>query len=261
MKLNRTDHAVTIDEGIVEDWNELFGDLAAVGGPIGNVVETANDLVPIVSKFALETMRVKALLDPLAVFSPADAFLYQKAYFRNFLDLEFTIPMNGSQGFKDVVDAFYMLVNRMEAWRTGTSGSFQYPVNLNVHLRFIKNSQALMSPAYHPEGPEGSATHTCYIEYLSYADGRLTDEYLAFNRDFYSAANGLGWKKYRGLPHWGKYLPSVPGLFPYVHELLDPPGGPQPSRLAQFLAVRNLIDPDGKVFTNSYLESIFTGTP
>jgi len=258
MRLNRTNQPVTVGEVIIDAWNELFGELAAIGGPIGNVVEMSNDLVPIVSKFALDTIRGKTLLDPLAVFPPADAFLYQRAYFRNFLDLEFTIPMTGSQGFRDVVDAFYMLVNRMEAWRTGQSGSFQYPVNLNVHLRFIKNSQALMSPAYQPAG---SPTHTCYIEYLSYADGRLTDEYLAFSQDFYSAAHGLGWKKYRGLPHWGKYLPSVPGIFPYVHELLAPPSGPTPSRLAQFLSVRNIIDPGGTVFTNSYLESIFTGTP
>lgn len=258
MKFNRTDHRVTVGEKVIEAWNDLFGELAALGGPLGAVVDVANGIVPVVSWFSIQTMKLKVMFDDLAVFPPRDAFLYQKTYFRNFLDLEFTIPMNGSQGFQDVVDGFYQLVNRMEAWRTGQAGTIEYPVNLSVHLRFIKNSQAVMSPAY---APAGAATHTCYIEYLSYSNGRLTDEYVAFNRDFYSAANEFGWKQYRGIPNWGKYLPSVPGIFPYVHDLLDPPSGPQPTRLAQFLQIRDRIDPGGKLFTNDYLASIFSGEP
>jgi hypothetical protein len=256
MQFNRTDQAVTVGEKIVVAWNDLFGDLAVLGGPLGGVVDVVNGIVPAVSWFSIETMKAKVLFNDWVVFHPRDAFLYQKKYFRNFLDLEFTIPMNGSQGFQDVVDAFYQLVNRMEAWRTKQAGNIEYPVNLSVHLRFIKNSQALMSPAY---APAGSSTHTCYIEYLSYSNGRLNDEYVSFNQDFYSAANGLGWKKYNGIPNWGKYLPSVPGIFPYVYGLLNPASGPHPTRLEQFLQVRDSVDADGKMFTNSYLESIFTG--
>jgi hypothetical protein len=256
MTFNRTQHPVTVGEKAIVAWNDLFSELALLGGSLGGLVNLENGIVPAVSWFAIETMKAKVLFNDDAVFHPRDAFLYQTKYFRNFLDLEFTIPMNGSQGFKDVVDAFYQLVERMEAWRTGQSGNTEYPVNLNVHLRFVKNSQALMSPAY---APAGSSTHTCYIEYLSYSNGGLTQDYLDFNQDFYSAENGLGWKRYNGIPNWGKYLPSVPGIFPYIYGLLNPSSGPQPTRLQQFLQVRDCIDPNGVTFTNRYLASIFTG--
>jgi hypothetical protein len=170
------------------------------------------------------------------VFKPRDAFLYQKRYFTDFLDLEFTIPMQGDQGFADVVAGFWQLVDRMEAWR-GDSSKPPFPINLSVHARFIKNSQALLSPAL---APAGSPTHTCYIEYLSYAHGHLTTDYDNFSKDFYSPEHAHGWKRFGGIPNWGKDLGSVPGVASYVHDIIN--AGPD-SRLQQFLRVRDAIDP------------------
>lgn len=255
---DRTDEEPSRDARFVELWNDAFGALAVAGGAIGPVIANRPNVVPAMSAFALKTMKWKNHFSDPVVLAPPDAFLYQKRYFRGFLDLEFTIPMNGAQGFADVVAAFYQLVDRMEAWRKGSSGDMPYPVNLNAHARFVRNSQALMSPAY---APAGSSQHTCYFEYLSYSHGSLTDTYLDFNRDFYAPENDLGWKKWGGIPNWGKYLESVPGVHEYVHQALSSGTSAAPSRLDRFLAVRDRIDPGGATFTNEYLRGFFAGRP
>ncbi|MDC0719154.1 D-arabinono-1,4-lactone oxidase [Nannocystis bainbridge] len=256
MMLDRTSEPVSGDATFVDLWNDAFGVLALAGGAIGPVIDRLPRVVPAMSNFALHTMKWKNHFSDPVVLSPPDAFLYQKHYFRSFLDLEFTLPMDGAQGFADVVAAFYQLVDRMEAWRSGSEGDAEYPINLNAHARFVRNSQATLSPAF---APAGSSQHTCYFEYLSYSHGDLTDHYLAFNREFYKPAHGLGWKKWGGLPNWGKYLGSVPGIDEYVHTILAAKTGAEPSRLEQFLAVRDRIDPDGATFTNDYLRGFFSG--
>jgi FAD/FMN-containing dehydrogenase len=258
MMFDRTSDPPSRDARAVELWNDVFGVLALAGGAIGPVIARDPKVVPAMSGFALSTMKWKNYFSDPVVLAPPDAFLYQKRYFRGFLDLEFTLPMQGEQGFADVVAAFYQLVDRMEAWRAGAAGDMPYPVNLNAHARFVRNSQATLSPAY---APAGSSQHTCYFEYLSYSHGGLTDAYLAFNRDFYSPANGEGWKRWGGLPNWGKYLDSVPGIHEYVRQILAAKTGAGPSRLERFLAVRDRVDPDGATFTNEYLRGFFTGRP
>ncbi|WAS98061.1 FAD-binding protein [Nannocystis punicea] len=256
MMFDRTSDPVSGDATFVNLWNDAFGVLALAGGAIGPLIDRLPKVVPAMSSFALSTMKWKNLFSDPVVLTPPDGFLYQKRYFRSFLDLEFTMPMGGAQGFADIVAAFYQLVDRMEAWRSGSEGDMPYPVNLNAHARFVRNSQATLSPAY---APAGSSQHTCYFEYLSYSHGDLTDTYLAFNREFYKPEHELGWKKWGGLPNWGKYLDSVPGIDEYVHSLLTAKTGAQPTRLEQFLAVRDRIDPDGATFTNEYLRGFFTG--
>jgi D-arabinono-1,4-lactone oxidase len=250
---DRTPEKPDADEECVNCWNNFMGWFARGGNYIGHIIEWEKHSAPLWTWVAVKTMQLKNVFND-RVFKPRDAFLYQKDYFRKFLDLEFTIPMSGDAGFTNVVNAFYDLVDRMEKWRKGTGAP--YPVNLNVHARFVKNSQALLSPAY---APEGSPTHTCYIEYLSYSHGSLTDDYNDFNQEFYSAEHKDGWKKYGGLPNWGKDLPSVPGIYSYVHGILNASSDGQPSRLQRFLQVRDCIDPGGATFTNDYLGAFFSG--
>ncbi|MBK7827604.1 D-arabinono-1,4-lactone oxidase [Nannocystis sp.] len=252
MIFDRTSDPPTATDALINLWNDAMGVLAVIGEANGWVLSRRPDAAPMYSSLALGSMKWKNLFNDGVVFKPRDAFLYQKRYFRSFLDLEFTIPMNsdpGGQGFADVVAGFYQLVDRMEAWRN-SGGDQPYPINLNVHARFVKNSQAALSPAF---APAGSSTHTCYIEYLSYSHGRLTADYDDFSRDFYSPAHADGWKKYGGIPNWGKDLASVPKVASYVHGRLG-------TRLQQFLQVRDRIDPGGKTFTNDYLAAFFTGT-
>ena len=254
---DRTTDPVSSNAAAVTAWTDVVGSLAAVGPALGGLVNAFHNTVPALNAFAVLQTKLKYSFSEGIVLEPRDAFLYQKTYFRNFVDLEFTLPMVGAGGFAEVTTAFYQLVDRMEAWRSGASGNMRYPVNLSVHARFIKNSQATLSPAY---APAGSETHTCYIEYLSYSNGGLVGSYVDFNRDFYSPAQQDGWKRYGGLPNWGKFLPSVPGIYRYVHDILNAPApGGGPSRLQQFLSVRDRIDPGGSTFTNTYLAAMFSG--
>src|SRR5262249_38402222 len=153
--------------------------------------------IPILSQFALGSMKWKTLWSEQIVMRPRDAFLFQKSFFKNFVDLEFTIPMSPEAGFSDVNAAFWQLLDRMEAWRAGAPGDrappLRSPVNQSVPLRFTASSQALLSPAY---APQGSPQHTCYLEYISYSSGWLAAEYDAFNRDFYSPDHERGWMKW-----------------------------------------------------------------
>ncbi len=258
MLFDRTTDEVSASAGFIKLWNDLFGLLARAGGAIGPLLDHDERWTPTTSSFALGTMKLKNLVSDSVVLRPADAFLYQKQYFRGFQDLEFTIPMSEQRGFADVVAAFYQLVDRMEAWRREGEGDAKYPVNLNVHARFIGASQAALSPAY---APAGSASHTCYIEYLSYSAGALTQRYLDFNQAFYSEQHGRGWKRWGGIPNWGKYLESVPGIYEYVHARLSARerGESGESQLERFLRVRERVDPGGATFTNDYLEGMFTG--
>lgn len=256
MLFDRTTDPVNATEAMVELWNDAFGSLASLGGINGPLIAADSNVVPTMSSTAVDMMKAKNFFNNGTVFKPRDAFLYQKNYFNGLWDLEFTIPMPADTGFKNVVDGFYQLVDRMEAWRTGKSGDQKYPINLNVHARFVKNSQALLSPAY---APAGSSQHTCYIEYLSYSYGRLTADYANFGADFYSPENGGGWKKYGGIPNWGKALGTVPDIFTYVHDILNNSTSGETSRLQQFLQIREIIDPGGATFGNPYLEGFFTG--
>src|SRR5262249_25168319 len=161
----RTTDPVSPNAGEVNHWTDAVGELAAACKYIGALLGAGDSLglgtglVPLVSGFAQVQTQFKYRLSEGVVISPPDAFLSQKVYFPNFLDLEFTLPMAGEDAFGQVNEAFYQLVDCMEEWRAGAHSN-RYPVNLNVHARFIKNSQATLSPAY---AEAGAPTHTAYF--------------------------------------------------------------------------------------------------
>ncbi|HLT39702.1 MAG TPA: D-arabinono-1,4-lactone oxidase, partial [Enhygromyxa sp.] len=170
-----------------------------------------------------------------------DAYLYQKLYFTNIVDLSYTVPIvatSTGHDFGKVMQAWNDAVAQIETMRAAG----QYPVNLNVHIRFIKNSSSLLSPANQAE----ATTHTCYIEFLSFS------EVLSSYAD-YAAAVGPKWASLGGLPHWAKILQLVPGVFADSHAKLAATG-----HLQRFDAVRERLDPQG-VFRNAFVDQLLTG--
>jgi FAD/FMN-containing dehydrogenase len=239
--------SVPIDENITGPALRQANQVDALG-PAGKFVGAIlaagelNDLTPFFSWVATCLVRLKFKFCQEIVLRAPDAFLYQKAYFRNFLDLEFALPMTSRVDASVAVNAFLSLKSQMDV-RRASNAVCRYPVNLSVHLRFIKNSQAAMSPAYQTV-PDG---HTCYIEYLSYSNGSLIDHYTEFSNEFWR--NGTqGWKNAGGFPHWGKMIEVVPDIHSYVRSKLQ-----QNGRLNRFEQVRKALDPTGK-FINSYLD-------
>ncbi|MCG8424482.1 MAG: FAD-binding protein [Proteobacteria bacterium] len=255
MAFSRTNDPVSPGSEAAVGLGNLMDLLAPMGAYIGKQIEKNKYIVPSVSSMTVLNWKAKFGLIHNLVIKPRSAFLYQTKYFKDFYDLSFTVPMAGEAGFKDAVDAWYQTVDRMEAWRNDKN-RFPYPINLLVHARFVKNSTAVLSPAYQPAG---SDTHTCFIEYLSFGAGTLKDHFGDFTGDFFSAEHGGGWKKFGGMPHWGKYLEVVPGLVDYVRSILTASGaGEDQSRLDRFLAVRDRLDPK-KLFTNRFIGEILDG--
>lgn len=170
-----------------------------------------------------------------------DAYLYQKLYFTNIVDLSYTVPIvqtSSGHDFSKVMQAWNDAVAQIDAMRSAG----QYPVNLNVHIRFIENSKSLLSPANQAE----PTTHTCYIEFLSFSE--VLSSYAE-----YAAVVGPKWASLGGLPHWAKILQLVPGVFADSHAKLAASGN-----LQRFEAVRERLDPNG-VFRNAFVDQLLTG--
>jgi hypothetical protein len=137
----------------------------------------------------------------------------------------------------------------MTAWNNavGTINSMRendgkYPVSLNVHLRFVKNSDSLLSPANQTD----AATHT-YIEFLSFSE--QLEDFIP-----YSATVGKDWAALGGLPHWAKIFQLVPDAYQQTHRLLE-----ERNLLQPFLALRGELDP-GDIFMNDFLNQLLNGT-
>lgn len=174
-----------------------------------------------------------------------DAYLYQTKYFTNLLDLSYTIPIVQTQttparyDFSKVIDAWNNVISQIKVMQNEDV----YPVNLNVHIRFIKNSDSLLSPASQAE----ATTHTCYIEYLSFS--QQLDGYADFTE-----VVGPEWANYGGLPHWAKIFQLVPGAYTDAHQKLQNRGSLQP-----FLNIRQELDPNG-IFMNDFLDELLNGS-
>jgi hypothetical protein len=172
------------------------------------------------------------------------AYLYQTKYFTNLLDLSYTLPIVQTQqsppkyDFSNVMNAWNDVINQIQVMEKNG----EYPVNLNVHIRFIKNSDSLLSPA----NQANPATHTCYIEYLSFS--QQLAEFTSFTE-----VVGPQWASYGGLPHWAKIFQLVPGSYAESHAKLKSSGHLQP-----FLDQQKEFDPSN-AFMNDFLNELLNG--
>ncbi|HYO58569.1 D-arabinono-1,4-lactone oxidase [Archangium sp.] len=167
------------------------------------------------------------------------AYLYQTKYFHNLIDLSYTLPITAKAGggfdFTKVMSAWNEAIAQINAMQK----SQKYPVSLNVHIRFIKNSDSLLSPA----NQQDAATHTCYIEYLSFSE--QLEPYTE-----YTQTVGPEWAAHGGLPHWAKIFQLVPDGYTDSRQKLRDRG-----LLNPFLTQREALDPQG-FFVNNFLEQL-----
>lgn len=113
----------------------------------------------------------------------------------------------------------------------------QYPINVTLNVRFIHNSDCLLSPAY----GEG---HTCYIEILSRTDQPAWERF--------SAEVAREWLTLpQALPHWAKEYQHIPGVIDHIRKQLG-------SNIERFNAIKRElgVDPD-HCFVNDTLRPIF----
>jgi FAD/FMN-containing dehydrogenase len=172
------------------------------------------------------------------------AYSYQSKYFTNFLDLEHTVPIvaktGGGYDFTKVIAAWQEAVNAIGA----LEAQGQFPVTINIHLRFVNNSNALLSPAWQAN----DTTHTCYIEFISFSE--QLREYTEYAERVIPK-----WESYGGLPNWGKILQVYPQAYADSYAKLRNRG-----TLAPFLTLRQQMDPRN-IFMNDFLNQLLLGSP
>ncbi|MEQ1502653.1 MAG: FAD-binding protein [Myxococcota bacterium] len=123
--------------------------------------------------------------------------------------------------FANVARAIRETRARVDAW----AAQGRYPLDLNLNVRFVGESGALLSPAYGPG-------LTCYVEALCLGRG---PHWRAFSAELCAA-----WlADPTALPHWAKEFEHVPGLRELVRARLG-------ARLDRFAAALRAsgIDPD-----------------
>ena len=181
---------------------------------------------PDVSRFLFGFISPRDVVEPIS-----NAIHYQ-----DFIELlkvantEFAIPV--ASDFTIVKQAWQAVLDIANA----LAARGQYPFNLTLNARFVRNSEALLSPAFGNE-------HTCFIEVLSYYN---TPGWTRF-----SAMVAQEWMKLPGArPHWPKEFQQIPGIIPFLRGALG-------SNLARFLAIRDALGVDpGKMFVNPYLNRV-----
>jgi hypothetical protein len=168
-----------------------------------------------------------------------DGLHYQKAINRlrmGNLEIAFAVDAD----FTNFKQAWMQVVNLVDQF----AQQDQYPMNMAMNARFIKGSDALISPA--AGNPQGAGRYTCYIEILSYYK---TPGY----REFEAQVGDLWMNLTNARPHWAKTFESIPNVIPRVRAAYG-------NRLQRFVDIRQQegVDPDD-TFVNPLLHRIFFG--
>jgi L-gulonolactone oxidase len=135
---------------------------------------------------------------------------------------------------------FDNLTNVKTGWDAMIKGAYdsakagKYALNIIAHMRFIKSSNALLSPSL-------NNTRTCYMDFGSYYKTPGWDDLV----------NEV-WATWHSIPgvklHWAKDMRAYADLD--VHTMYGP------ENVARFLRIRESFDPQG-IFANDFMKRLF----
>jgi len=113
----------------------------------------------------------------------------------------------------------------------------EYPMNVTMNVRFINNSNCLLSPAF-------GGGHTCYIEIL----GRTKP--AAWKR--FSGQVAQDWLTLpEAMPHWAKEFQHIPNVIGHIKSYLG-------ENIPRFNQIKDQLQVDPThMFVNQILEEIF----
>ncbi|CAG8492382.1 5969_t:CDS:2 [Ambispora leptoticha] len=171
-----------------------------------------------------------------AVYQAPDAIHYQAGIDNIPVDdLEFSYKLE--KNYTTVADEFNYLFQRSVDY--AKQGKFPMTI---AEIRIIKSSPLWLATV-HDEDPD--AVYGA-IEILGINNNPSWNEF----------ANEVGkrWMdKYQARPHWAKNWEPVPGIKPYLHNLLG-------DRILKFENVRKKYDPNNTFFDNDSLKQVFYGS-
>ena len=163
------------------------------------------------------------------IIAPSSMVFHYQLFYIPVWDMSYCINIPDND-FSLVQKAWTQVVNRIQALQK----QGQYPQNMVMHTRYIKNSSAFLSPA-------SGEDHTCCIEILTFTgNNRSVDSYQG-----YFEAVEQDWIALGGKPHWGKAIYQV-----------DKIKGMYGTNMDAFLNIRETLDPEG-IFLNDFLRQVF----
>src|SRR5262249_10195222 len=121
-------------------------------------------------------------------------------HYRDFIELtrcrimSFAIKIDPE--FANVQAAWQLVVDKVR----DRAARGEYPLNLVLEMRVIRNSSVLLSPAFGP-----ADQHHCYFEVISLDGTPGSDEFFNEVAQAWMAMPGLDAR-----PHWGKYFYEIP---------------------------------------------------
>lgn len=167
-----------------------------------------------------------------------DVYHYQRYFPVKLHDLSYNLDVG--ENFDNFKKCFYHMVQKIEEyakpkkctsspWPWAYEKGARFPQKFTTHVRFIKTSKSLLSPA---RGNKFSV----YLEALTY--------FGADYKDYYNELENY-WKQFGARPHWGKTFDETQDF-----EQLFGDG------LMKFNEIRKRLDPDG-VFLNDFMRHVF----
>lgn len=231
-KANRTDAPITRD-GFAPPNNPFMDLVYRAGSAMAlSVIENDPSMTPSLLKASF------LALDPGDYVAKVTHYIHCADY-RFFLDAykisDIEVIFEIDERFDSVRKAFAIASAKIDQWATAG----RYPINVTLGFRFIKDSDATLSPA------RGNR-YTCMVEVFSY---HRTDLFETFAGELATA-----WMTElpRARPHFAKGFQFMKKAIPLMREAFG-------EQLRSFLAVRAAlgVDPDN-LFSNAILDELFS---
>lgn len=206
-------------------WDELkeYLEINSFGKLLMDLLHSLPWLTPWVMR------RFSSLMPEQTVVAHSSLVFHYQLFYMPVWDMSYCINIP-SNDFTRVQKAWMQVVKRLEALKK----EGRYPQNMVLHTRYIRNSNALLSPA-------SGEDHTCCIEILTFTgNNRPASDY----EDYFKQIE-RDWIELGGKPHWGKAIYSVDKL-----------KGMYGANMDAFLNLRQQLDPD-QIFINDFLRQVF----
>ena len=221
---DKSDKPVTENEP-TWGWDELkvFLEINSFGNRMMDLLYKNSWLTPAIMNL------LSTLMPEQTVVAPSCMVFHYQLFYMPVWDMSYCINIPNND-FTNVQKAWNLVVNKIEE----LAKQGQYPQNMVLHTRYIKNSDAYLSPA-------SGEDHTCCIEILTFTgNDRPVSSY-----EWYFEEIEQGWIALGGKPHWGKAIYSVDKLKSMYGD-----------QMTKFLQIRQGIDPS-QMFINDFLKQVF----